>query len=184
MTASSTKDYLRFEQPIASGSGRIVMQGLPPPLSPPLLSHFPFPPFLPYTIQFESVSLKQRLKPTVPITFEAQFTAMAVSEAQSACASPSASPAPHKTPNQKTVKTRDTHCVCPVVREEFFATCRCTSCGETLAFYHQVKACTEGEPGVGGEKKTRELRWFLARKEQKLFLAGEEGVGEDEQVGV
>lgn len=62
-------------------------------------------------------------------------------------------------------KVLGTPCKCEVVKEEFFASCTCVGCGETMAFWNQVKRCEE----VG------RLRWFLARKEKGKVLDGEEG---------
>ncbi|EKD18700.1 uncharacterized protein L3040_002127 [Drepanopeziza brunnea f. sp. 'multigermtubi'] len=122
MTATVTNDYLRFEQPVAGGSGRIVIE--------------------------------------VPITFESEFVAM------------------ESTRVLQRKKVISTPCTCEVVREKFFASCKCVSCGKTLNFYNQVKRCKE----VG------KLRWFLARKEDKVLegvevlLGGLEGG--DEKVAV
>ncbi|PBP24761.1 hypothetical protein BUE80_DR004294 [Diplocarpon rosae] len=100
-TSTTTKDYLRFEQRIAGGSGRIVL--------------------------------------TIPVTFEKEFVNME-----------------KRLLSQKTLGTP---CDCGVVREKFFATCKCVTCGKALNFYNQVKLCEE----VG------KLRWFLERKDDKVI---------------
>ncbi|PBP27166.1 hypothetical protein BUE80_DR001817 [Diplocarpon rosae] len=56
-------------------------------------------------------------------------------------------------------KTLGTPCDCGVVKEKFFATCKCVRCGKALNFYNQVKLCEE----VG------KLRWFLERKDDKVI---------------
>jgi len=108
-TASTTKDYLRFEQTIEGGTGRCVLQ--------------------------------------VPLTFEKEFVAM------------------KKGLTAK--KVLGTPCACDVVKEQFFASCKCVGCGKVLSFWNQVKRCEE----------TGTLRWFLSRKEDKVL---EEKVLDDE----
>ncbi|KAL2061068.1 hypothetical protein VTL71DRAFT_9120 [Oculimacula yallundae] len=63
-------------------------------------------------------------------------------------------------------------CKCEVVKESFFACCRCVVCGKNLAFWNQVKRCEE----VG------RMRWFLARKDDKVVVMEEEKLGEEEWV--
>ncbi|KAH9221346.1 hypothetical protein DL95DRAFT_382239 [Leptodontidium sp. 2 PMI_412] len=75
----------------------------------------------------------------VPITFEKEFVAMEK--------------------GLLSQKTLGTPCSCEVIKEKFFATCKCMGCGQTLNFYNQVKKC----------KDVGRLRWFLARKDDKTL---------------
>ncbi|KAG4415145.1 hypothetical protein IFR04_011737 [Cadophora malorum] len=75
----------------------------------------------------------------VPITFEKEFVAMKK--------------------GLLSQKTLGTPCACEVVKEKFFASCKCVGCGTTMNFYNQVKKC----------KDVGKLRWFLARKDDKTI---------------
>ncbi|OWP05554.1 hypothetical protein B2J93_7898 [Marssonina coronariae] len=80
-----------------------------------------------------------RIVLSIPVTFEKEFVDM-----QKGLLSP---------------KTPGTSCECEVVKEKFFATCKCVGCGKALNFYNQVRR----------GKEVGKLRWFLARKDDKVL---------------